>query len=172
MYLLSIWVPSDIILCILETSILRIVFTWEGWEHGSMVVLVGGTRLLHFLLHLVAESTVRVETCNSILCCVFWHFAKCVICHAQLHSSAWIFIVPAVGISAVQKQQEKLQNGAQLPGCDIAQNSDLGGAKSGTCGIKAIITQRKLQGLGGLLGDPPKDVVQTDASAVWHKTSW
>ncbi|CAM6020081.1 unnamed protein product [Sphagnum balticum] len=57
-------------------------------------------------------------------------------------------------------------------GCDIAQNSDLGGAKSGTCGIKAIIAQRKPQGLGGLLGDPPKDVVQTDASAVWHKTSW
>lgn len=90
MYLLSIWVPSNIILCILETSILRIVFTWEGWEHGLMVVLVGGTRLLHFLLHLVAESMVGVETCNSILCCVFWHFAKCVICHAQLHSSAWI----------------------------------------------------------------------------------
>ncbi|CAM6044477.1 unnamed protein product [Sphagnum compactum] len=81
-------------------------------------------------------------------------------------------IVPAVGISAVQKQQEKLQNGAQLPGCDIAQNSDLGGAESGTCGIKAIITQRKPQGLGGLLGDPPKDVLQTDASAVWHKASW
>jgi hypothetical protein len=34
-------------------------------------------------------------------------------------------IVPAVGISAVQKQQEKLQNGAQLPGHDIAQNRNL-----------------------------------------------
>jgi hypothetical protein len=66
----------------------------------------------------------------------------------------------------------KMQNGAQLPGCYIAQNSNLGGAESGTCGIKAIIAQGKPQGLGGLLGDPPKDVVQTDASAVWHNTSW
>lgn len=125
MYLLSIWVPSDIILCILETSILRIVFTWEGWEHGSMVVLIGGTRLLHFLLHLVAESTVGVETCNSILCCVFWHFAKCVICHAQLHSSAWIFIVPAVGISAVQKQQEKCRMGLSCQAVTLLRTATL-----------------------------------------------
>ncbi len=65
-------------------------------------------------------------------------------------------IVPAVGISAVQKQQEKLQNGVQLPGCDIAQNSDLGGAEIGSCGIKAIITQRKPQGLGGFWETLPR----------------